>query len=214
MLFGPAYKGIPLATTTAVALAEHHHRSVPWAFNRKEAKDHGEGGNIVGAPLKGRVVIVDDVITAGTAIRESVEIIRAAGADSRGRGPGAGSPGTRPGHAIGRSGSLGAVRIAMRQHPDPGGSHRNLRRRARVMQFAFLANSSPLCALTSAIGVSARYPPARKLGQNSPHAQSHPLPGDGALRPVGCSGGARAEQEPKARRGQPSRPTSGSTTKA
>jgi len=80
MLFGPAYKGIPLATTTAVALAEHHHRSVPWAFNRKEAKDHGEGGNIVGAPLKGRVVIVDDVITAGTAIRESVEIIRAAGA--------------------------------------------------------------------------------------------------------------------------------------
>ena len=80
MLFGPAYKGIPLATTTAVALAEHHHRSVPWAFNRKEAKDHGEGGSIVGAPLRGRVVIVDDVITAGTAIRESVEIIRAAGA--------------------------------------------------------------------------------------------------------------------------------------
>ncbi len=71
MLFGPAYKGIPLATTTAVALAEHHHRSVPWAFNRKEAKDHGEGGNIVGSPLKGRVVIVDDVITAGTAIREA-----------------------------------------------------------------------------------------------------------------------------------------------
>ena len=84
MLFGPAYKGIPLATTTAVALAEHHHRSVPWAFNRKEAKDHGEGGNIVGAPLKGRVVIVDDVITAGTAIRESVEIIRAAGATPAG----------------------------------------------------------------------------------------------------------------------------------
>jgi len=80
MLFGPAYKGIPLATTTAVALAEHHHRSVPWAFNRKEAKDHGEGGSIVGAPLAGRVVIIDDVITAGTAIRESVEIIRAAGA--------------------------------------------------------------------------------------------------------------------------------------
>ncbi len=80
MLFGPAYKGIPLATTTAVALAEHHHRSVPWAFNRKEAKDHGEGGNIVGSPLSGRVLIVDDVITAGTAIRESVDIIRAAGA--------------------------------------------------------------------------------------------------------------------------------------
>ena len=84
MLFGPAYKGIPLATTTAVALAEHHHRSVPWAFNRKEAKDHGEGGNIVGSPLKGRVLIVDDVITAGTAIRESVEIIRAAGATPAG----------------------------------------------------------------------------------------------------------------------------------
>src|SRR5262245_15792592 len=81
MLFGPAYKGIPLATSTAVALAEHHHRSVPWAFNRKEAKEHGEGGNIVGSPLKGRVIIVDDVITAGTAIRESVEIIRAAGAE-------------------------------------------------------------------------------------------------------------------------------------
>jgi orotate phosphoribosyltransferase len=80
MLFGPAYKGIPLATTTAVALAEHHHRSVPWAFNRKEAKDHGEGGSIVGSPLKGRVIIVDDVITAGTAIRESVDIIKAAGA--------------------------------------------------------------------------------------------------------------------------------------
>ena len=80
MLFGPAYKGIPLATTTAVALAEHHRRNVPWAFNRKEAKDHGEGGNIVGSPLKGRVVIVDDVITAGTAIREAVDIIKGAGA--------------------------------------------------------------------------------------------------------------------------------------
>jgi orotate phosphoribosyltransferase len=67
-----------------VALAEHHHRSVPWAFNRKEAKDHGEGGNIVGSPRKGRVVIIDDVITAGTAIRESVEIIRAAGAEAAG----------------------------------------------------------------------------------------------------------------------------------
>jgi orotate phosphoribosyltransferase len=80
MLFGPAYKGIPLVTATAVALAEGHRRSVPYAFNRKEAKDHGEGGNIVGTALRGRVVIVDDVITAGTAIRESVEIIRAAGA--------------------------------------------------------------------------------------------------------------------------------------
>jgi orotate phosphoribosyltransferase len=80
VLFGPAYKGIPLVTTTAVALAEHHGRNAPFAFNRKEAKDHGEGGNLVGAPLRGRVVIVDDVITAGTAIRESLDIIRGAGA--------------------------------------------------------------------------------------------------------------------------------------
>jgi orotate phosphoribosyltransferase len=80
VLFGPAYKGIPLVATTAVALADHHKRNVPWAFNRKETKDHGEGGNIVGAPLRGRVLIVDDVITAGTAIRESVDLIRAAGA--------------------------------------------------------------------------------------------------------------------------------------
>jgi orotate phosphoribosyltransferase len=80
MLFGPAYKGIPLVTITAAALAEQHARSVPFAFNRKEAKDHGEGGMIVGSPLKGRVLIVDDVITAGTAIRESIDIIRAAGA--------------------------------------------------------------------------------------------------------------------------------------
>jgi orotate phosphoribosyltransferase len=80
MLFGPAYKGIPLVAATAVALAEHHGRSVPWAFNRKEAKDHGEAGTVVGSPLAGRVVIVDDVITAGTAIRESVELIRRAGA--------------------------------------------------------------------------------------------------------------------------------------
>jgi orotate phosphoribosyltransferase len=80
MLFGPAYKGIPLATATAVALSEHHERSVPYAFNRKEAKDHGEGGNIVGSPLRGRVLIIDDVITAGTAVRESLDIIRGAGA--------------------------------------------------------------------------------------------------------------------------------------
>jgi orotate phosphoribosyltransferase len=80
MLFGPAYKGIPLVTVTAAALAEHHDRNLPYAFNRKEAKDHGEGGLIVGSPLKGRVLIVDDVITAGTAIRESIDIIKAAGA--------------------------------------------------------------------------------------------------------------------------------------
>lgn len=84
MIFGPAYKGIPLATLTAAGLAEKHDRDVPYSFNRKEAKAHGEGGNIVGAPLAGRVVIVDDVITAGTAIREAVDIIRAAGATPAG----------------------------------------------------------------------------------------------------------------------------------
>ncbi|MDR7345178.1 orotate phosphoribosyltransferase [Pantoea alhagi] len=77
LLFGPAYKGIPIATTTAVALADHHQRDVPYCFNRKEAKDHGEGGTLVGSPLQGRVMLVDDVITAGTAIRESMEIIAA-----------------------------------------------------------------------------------------------------------------------------------------
>ncbi|HEY6529257.1 MAG TPA: orotate phosphoribosyltransferase [Cellvibrionaceae bacterium] len=81
MIFGPAYKGIPLATTTAVALADLHGRDVPYCFNRKEAKSHGEGGQLVGAPLTGRVVIVDDVITAGTAVREVLEIIQAAGAE-------------------------------------------------------------------------------------------------------------------------------------
>lgn len=81
VLFGPAYKGIPLVASTSVALADKYGRDVPWAFNRKEAKDHGEGGSIVGSPLRSRVLIVDDVITAGTAIRESVDIIRAAGAE-------------------------------------------------------------------------------------------------------------------------------------
>ncbi|MFI4890346.1 MAG: orotate phosphoribosyltransferase [Steroidobacterales bacterium] len=84
VLFGPAYKGIPLVTVTAAALAEHHGLSLPFAFNRKETKDHGEGGAIVGGPLMGRVLIVDDVITAGTAIRESIDIIRAAGAHPAG----------------------------------------------------------------------------------------------------------------------------------
>jgi orotate phosphoribosyltransferase len=84
MLFGPAYKGIPLVTITAAALAEQTGRSLPFAFNRKEAKDHGEGGSIIGSPLEGRVLIVDDVITAGTAIRESLDIIRAAGAQAAG----------------------------------------------------------------------------------------------------------------------------------
>lgn len=84
MLFGPAYKGIPLVTLAASALAEHHDVDVPYAFNRKESKGHGEGGSIVGAPLAGRVLIVDDVITAGTAVREAYQIITAAGADVAG----------------------------------------------------------------------------------------------------------------------------------
>ncbi len=83
-LFGPAYKGIPLAAATAIALAERHGRDLPWCFNRKEAKDHGEGGTLVGSPLAGRVLIVDDVITAGTAIGESMALIEAAGATAAG----------------------------------------------------------------------------------------------------------------------------------
>lgn len=84
VLFGPAYKGIPLAAATAVALSERHGRNVPYSFNRKEAKEHGEGGNIVGAPLQGKVLIIDDVITAGTAIREAMDIIHAEGAEAAG----------------------------------------------------------------------------------------------------------------------------------
>jgi orotate phosphoribosyltransferase len=84
MLFGPAYKGIPLATATAVAFAEHHRRNVPLAYNRKEAKAHGEGGTLVGAPLEGRVLVVDDVLTAGTAVRESMSLIKSAGAKPAG----------------------------------------------------------------------------------------------------------------------------------
>ena len=80
MLFGPAYKGIPLAAATAAALAEHHGRHVPFAFNRKEIKDHGEGGQIVGAEVAGRVVIIDDVVTAGTSVHEAIKIIESAGA--------------------------------------------------------------------------------------------------------------------------------------
>lgn len=76
LLFGPAYKGIPIATTTAVALADHHDLDIPYCFNRKEAKTHGEGGSLVGSELTGKVMLVDDVITAGTAIRESMEIIQ------------------------------------------------------------------------------------------------------------------------------------------
>jgi orotate phosphoribosyltransferase len=84
VLFGPAYKGIPLAATTAVSLANNHATDKPYAFNRKEAKDHGEGGNIVGHALEGKVLIIDDVITAGTAIREAIDIIEANGAEPAG----------------------------------------------------------------------------------------------------------------------------------
>jgi orotate phosphoribosyltransferase len=84
VLFGPAYKGIPLATATAIALNDNFNTSVPYSFNRKEAKDHGEGGNIVGHPLEGDILIIDDVITAGTAIREAQDIITSSGANTKG----------------------------------------------------------------------------------------------------------------------------------
>ncbi|NNJ90034.1 MAG: orotate phosphoribosyltransferase, partial [Gammaproteobacteria bacterium] len=84
VLYGPAYKGIPLAAVTAAALADHHNMNVPYAFNRKEAKDHGEGGIIVGHELKGKVLIIDDVISAGTSVRESMDIIDAQGAKAAG----------------------------------------------------------------------------------------------------------------------------------
>lgn len=84
ILFGPAYKGIPLAATTVVALADQQQRDVPYAFNRKEKKDHGEGGQLVGSELQGKVLIIDDVISAGTSVRESVDIIHAAGAEPAG----------------------------------------------------------------------------------------------------------------------------------
>jgi len=84
VLFGPAYKGIPLAAATAIALNDSFDRNVPYSFNRKEAKDHGEGGNIVGHPLEGDILIIDDVITAGTAIREAKDIIEANGANTKG----------------------------------------------------------------------------------------------------------------------------------
>jgi orotate phosphoribosyltransferase len=84
MIYGPAYKGIPLASTLAIALADHHDRDVPYCFNRKETKTHGEGGIIVGAELQGRVLIIDDVISAGTSVRESVDIINIAGASTAG----------------------------------------------------------------------------------------------------------------------------------
>ena len=122
MLFGPAYKGITLAAATAIALAGLGH-NVPFCFNRKEAKDHGEGGNIVGAPLEGRALIIDDVITDGASKREAIEIIRAAGAtpagvlialdrQERGQGGALGDPGSRPGVRLARHGHCDS-----RRHP-------------------------------------------------------------------------------------------------
>jgi orotate phosphoribosyltransferase len=84
IIFGPAYKGIPLAAAASIAFSQDFKQDIPWCFNRKEAKDHGEGGNIVGSPLENRVLVIDDVITAGTAIRETMEIIAAAGASAAG----------------------------------------------------------------------------------------------------------------------------------
>lgn len=84
VLFGPAYKGIPIATATAVALYDHHQQDTPYCFNRKEKKDHGEGGSLVGSALEGKVMLVDDVITAGTAIREAMDIVQANGAELSG----------------------------------------------------------------------------------------------------------------------------------
>lgn len=84
MIFGPAYKGIPLAVATTAALADYHQRDIPFAYNRKETKDHGEGGSLIGAPLKGRVLIIDDVISAGTSVGESMQLIQAAGARAAG----------------------------------------------------------------------------------------------------------------------------------
>ncbi|HAB04207.1 MAG TPA: orotate phosphoribosyltransferase [Alcanivorax sp.] len=114
MLFGPAYKGIPLVAAVSVALAEHHGRDLPWAFNRKEAKDHGEGGWLVGAPLEGRALVIDDVITAGTAIREVAELFERTEAsiagvfvalDRQERGRGEPSAGGREPSADGRESS-------------------------------------------------------------------------------------------------------------
>ena len=115
MLFGPAYKGIPLAAGVAMALADTG-RNVPLCFNRKEAKDHGEGGVVIGAPLAGRVLIVDDVISAGTSVRESVDIIRAHERDALRRCDRARPDGARHRNAVGDPGSGAAVRHTGRSH--------------------------------------------------------------------------------------------------
>ena len=116
-LFGPAYKGITLAAATAIALAAKGH-NLPYSFNRKEAKDHGEGGTIVGAPLRGRVMIVDDVITAGTSVRESVALISAAGAQAGRRADRTGPDGARTGANVRGAGRSRRVRHSRRRHRD------------------------------------------------------------------------------------------------
>ena len=129
MLFGPAYKGIPLVVLSAASLASHLDEDYPFAFNRKEAKDHGEGGSIIGAPLAGRVLIVDDVITAGTAVREVLDIVRGRGRDAgRGaRGPrsrGSRAEGPDLGGAAARGRASGAdqeYRLADGPHRPPRG---------------------------------------------------------------------------------------------
>ena len=118
VLFGPAYKGIPLAASASIALFDKHARDIPYCFNRKEAKDHGEGGDLVGSPLQGRMLIVDDVITAGTAVRESLEIIQCLGSDRSRCCNCARSPGARAGDAFRNPGSgtgLGAKRCQHNQ---------------------------------------------------------------------------------------------------
>ena len=132
-LFGPAYKGITLAAATAIALAEKGH-NLPYSFNRKEAKDHGEGGERGRRAAGGRVLIVDDVITAGTSVRESVELIRAHGADAGGRADRAGPDGARNGRAVGGAGSARRVRHS-------GGRDRDARR-----PDAFIAGRPELAA--------------------------------------------------------------------
>ena len=135
MLFGPAYKGIPLVAATAAAMYSDHGRNLPFAFNRKEAKTHGEGGSIVGRPLAGRVLIIDDVITAGTAIRESIQILRAAGAtpagvalalDRQERGR---DEQWRRQFRIRGAGSRPPVRHSLHQHPDAGRADRDAAQR-------------------------------------------------------------------------------------
>ena len=135
MLFGPAYKGIPLVALTAAALAEHYDEDVPFAYNRKEAKAHGEGGNIIGAPLKGRVLILDDVITAGTAIGEAVTMIRTVGATPAGvvgiTGPGRGR---RLQSAIRHPGGAAEVVDSSARHRHTHGSDRTSGGQRRVRQ--------------------------------------------------------------------------------